>query len=598
MAMTVRRIGHDGWAAWCRPAGRALGRAGPAVLLVALAAAAAAQPVPPPVLAPPPEPAIVVPPAPAIGIPAPVPAPAEAPPGAEALRFVARAILVEGVTAFPAERIAAETGPLIGREVSVAEIFALAARLERLYLDAGFFLSRVIVPPQRIEQGVVRLVAIEGAVAAIEYDGEIGPALARVRAFLAPVLAERPLSIGTLERALLLVNDIPGVSATATLRPGPAEGAPLLAVSLARKRYDGVFVFDNRASRQQGPTQLFALGAINGLTRFGDRTELLLVTTALRDQPEERREQNFAQLNLSGLLGSDGLAVRVFLGAGRTRPGSPLAEIGYRGEVLIAGIGASYPLIRTRATTLRLTGQADLYQARAADEAQRAIGQRIEAHYRSLRLGAEATVRDGWLGITGLRVTFHRGINAFGATSADILALAPRPGAAPDYTKWTGEVSRLQALATLGRWSFDLYGVLAGQYTDDVLPQQEKFFLGGDRLGRGFYSGEVTGDRAVIGSLELRANTVLRLTEADAEGLPAQFYGFVDLGRAWDRPVGLLAPPPAIPMRSVGLGVRLDLRSWLAVEIEGVRRLTREVGGANVQPLSMYGGYFRIIGRF
>ena len=67
-----------------------------------------------------------------------------------------------------------------------------------------------------------------------------------------------------------------------------------------------------------------------------------------------------------------------------------------------------------------------------------------------------------------------------------------------------------------------MLGVIAGQYSNDVLPQQEKYFLGGDRLGCGFYAGEVTGDSAVIGSIELRATSELRLTEADAEGLPTQ----------------------------------------------------------------------------
>lgn len=574
----------------------------PVLLLVAglPVAPASAQPVPAPVLAPP-VPRVTVPPPPRPEVEVPVPGVPEivpAPPGAEAVRFTPRAIVVEGATAILPHRIQAETDRLAGREVTVAEIFALAQRLERLYLDAGFFLSRVVVPPQRIEDGVVRLRAIEGGIAEIEYEGEIGAAIAQVRAFLAPVLAERPLSVATLERALLLANDIPGVTAAATLRPGATEGAPLMVISVARRPYDGVLVYDNRSSRQQGPTQLFGQGGLNSFTRFGERTELLFVTTALRGQPEQREEQTFVQLNLSGFLGGTGLSLRAFAGGGRTLPGTPLAAIHYEGHVLIAGIGASYPLIRSRATTLSLTGQFDIYNGEAQDDAQRALLQRTEGRYRAVRFGAEASLRDEWLGITGLRATFHKGINGLGASSDDVTALTPRPGADPGFVKWTAEVSRLQALFTAGRWAFDVLGVIAGQYSSDVLPQQEKYFLGGDRLGRGFYAGEVTGDSAVIGSIELRATSELRLTEADAEGLPTQFYGFVDLGRAWDKGVAGLPEPPAIPMRSVGIGVRLDIRSWLALELEGVRRLTREFAGANVQPLSMYAGFFRLTGRF
>jgi hemolysin activation/secretion protein len=581
---------------------RSFGRRAALALLAAAGplAPALAQTVPPAVLAPPAERITVPPPPrPEVGMPVPeAPVLAPVPPGAEAVRLVPRAILVEGATAILPDRIEAETRRLIDREVTVAEIFALAQRLERLYLDAGFFLSRVVVPPQRVENGVVRIRVIEGGIAEIEYEGDIGPAIAQVRAFLAPLLAEQPLRVATLERALLLANDIPGVTAAATLRPGAVEGAPLLTVSLSRRPFSGVLVYDNRASRLQGPTQLFAIGGLNSFTRFGERTELLIVSTALRGQPEQRREQNFAQLNLSGFLGGSGLAVRAFAGVNRTEPGSPLAEIGFRGNVFVAGIGASYPIIRSRATTLTVTGQVDIYNADSQEDAQRALQQRTEARYRTARFGLEASFRDEWLGITGLRATFHRGIDGFRASPSDITALVPRPGAEPGFVKWTGELSRLQALFSAGRWTFDVLGVLAGQYSNDLLPQQEKFFLGGDRLGRGFFAGEVTGDRAVIGSVELRASSVLRLTEAAADGLPVQFYGFVDLGRAWDRPAPGLPTPPAIPMRSLGLGVRMDIRTWLTVELEGVRRLTREFAGANVQPLAMYAGFFRLTGRF
>jgi hemolysin activation/secretion protein len=595
--MTARRI-----RAHRRRAGRFARWGALVALLIGLPPGAVvhAQPAPPPVLAPPPERVTVPPPArvePEIPAPA-APAVVPAPPGAETVRLVPRAILVEGASAILPDRLSAETDRLVGREVTVAEIFALAQRLERLYLDAGYFLSRVIVPPQRIEDGVVRLRVIEGGIADIEYEGEIGPAIAQVRAFLAPLLAERPLAVATLERALLLVNDIPGVAASATLRPGTVEGAPLMVVSLSRRAQDGVLIYDNRASRQQGPTQLFALAGLNSFTPFGERAELLAVTTALRGQPEQRQEQNFVQANLSGFIGASGLSLRLFAGYGRTLPGLPLAALDYEGHVVVAGLAARYPLIRSRAANLWLNGQVDLYNAQSQDDAQRQVQQRTEGRYRAARLGLEANLRDAWLGITTLRATVHKGIDGFGASSDAITALTPRPGANPDYVKWTGELSRLQALFTAGRWSFDLLGVIAGQYSSDVLPQQEKFFLGGDRLGRGFYAGEVTGDRAVIGSIELRATTELRLTEADTTGLPAQFYGFVDLGRAWDQEGQGLPPPPAIPMRSLGLGVRLDIRSWLTLEIEGVRRLTREFAGANVQPLSMYAGFFRLTGRF
>jgi hemolysin activation/secretion protein len=56
-----------------------------------------------------------------------------------------------------------------------------------------------------------------------------------------------------------------------------------------------------------------------------------------------------------------------------------------------------------------------------------------------------------------------------------------------------------------------IQGLAAGQWTNDILPQAEKFYLGGNRLGRGYYAGQVTGDRAWAVSMELQYNIALEL---------------------------------------------------------------------------------------
>ena len=57
------------------------------------------------------------------------------------------------------------------------------------------------------------------------------------------------------------------------------------------------------------------------------------------------------------------------------------------------------------------------------------------------------------------------------------------------------------------RSSIALQGTLAGQWSPDVLPAAEKFYLGGARWNRGYYSGQVTGDTALSAALELQYNT-------------------------------------------------------------------------------------------
>src|SRR3546814_11365408 len=74
-----------------------------------------------------------------------------------------------------------------------------------------------------------------------------------------------------LERYLLLVNDLPGISGTGVLRPSGSElvGSELV-VTVERKRFDGFAVADNRGSRFTGPFGASVALAGTALTRFGD----------------------------------------------------------------------------------------------------------------------------------------------------------------------------------------------------------------------------------------------------------------------------------------------------------------------------------------
>ena len=54
---------------------------------------------------------------------------------------------------------------LVGREVSLADVFRLADELTLCIRNEGYVLSRVIVPPQNIRDGAVQLRVVEGYVA-------------------------------------------------------------------------------------------------------------------------------------------------------------------------------------------------------------------------------------------------------------------------------------------------------------------------------------------------------------------------------------------------------------------------------------------------
>ena len=77
------------------------------------------------------------------------------------------------------------------------------------------------------------------------------------------------------------------------------------------------------------------------------------------------------------------------------------------------------------------------------------------------------------------------------------------------------------------RWTVRLDGF--AQYSGYVLPDSERFKIGGDRLGRGFEVAEIAGDKGLGAKIELRRDLVT--TETLVGRISA--YGFYDFGAAW-----------------------------------------------------------------
>jgi hemolysin activation/secretion protein len=515
-------------------------------------------------------------------------------PGAQQRLRIGR-VSVEGQRGLPAARLNAVAAPLAGREVALAEIEQTRLELLRLYREAGFPFSTIAATVSPGAPGAeLRFAVTEGFVAEVRLEGDIGPAGTQVLRFLNPLIGQRPLSAARLERALLLASDIPGVTVRGVLRPLASEpGALQLVARLERQRFGGYANADNRAYELTGPTQGLLVAGANAFTALGERSEILLYGA-------EGDTQWFAQGSFEAFAGGSGLRLRGYAGMGEARPGSSLAAIGYAGETRLAGLVASYPIIRSRPMNLGAVLQFDAFEG-TVDTGSGAQRQRASRDsVRSLRGGFDFQALDDWLGgpapaanTAGLRL--HHGLSGLGAT-ANGDPLAARAESVFDYRKLTFELGRTQPLFSLGEGSVvSLFALGAGQWSDEVLPNVEKFFLGGARLGRGFYAGQVTGDSALAGSLELQLDTRLDIADpvVGAFLLRPQFYGFLDRGQAFQN-----NDDPNRRVSSWGVGVRVFLDERAQFDVEAVRRVTRNVDGAAAAPLSENAVYWRLLLRY
>ena len=504
-------------------------------------------------------------------------------------------VRIEGATAFSAVELAPAVEGLVGPAVPLARVEEARTALLRRYRDGGYPLTAVSA---EIEAGgTLRFIVAEGRIGEVKLDGDIGPAATQVLMFLQRLVTDGPLDQATLERQLLLAQEVPGISLRAVLRPMPGAepGTLQLIAQVSRQVLSGLVAADNRGYELVGPEQAVALLSLNSLTQFGERTDIVLFRST-------NGTQTFGQVGVEAFVGSSGLRVRVQAGVGDSLPSGSLRAIGYEGNTTNFSVGVSYPLVRRRDQSLTLFALAEALQNDVSVGGAGGVTSLLSTdNLRPFRIGADWARRDFYAGdsrpaVNTANLRLSQGTTAFGASSNGA-ALAGRVNQVVDFSKVNGEIARNQALfspwegATVG-----LFGLVAGQYSNDILPPIEKFYLGGLRLNRGYYAGEVTGDSALSSTVELRLDDTYSFgllgTTLD---LAAQYYAFWDWGEAWDNTADLQTRR----LSSIGAGVRLIGNRNTELQLEGVSRMvTRPQGDLTIDPLSTNAVYWRVLQRF
>lgn len=384
---------------------------------------------------------------------------AEVPAGAKDLRFVLRELAVEGATAFPADELLPLYQGLVGREVSVAEVFEAAHAIELRYRNAGYVTSRVIVPQQTVDDGRFRVVVVEGFVSDIVYQDEIGPARAAVEKLMNGLRDVRPVSIGEIERRLLLANDLHGLTVRGTLQPAPDTlGGSVIVVRSDRKAVEGALTLDNRASPYLGSRQLTGSIAWNAFGARADRLSL----TARTSLPTGRSTAISA--GYDALVLGNGTSVSVVGTHARSEPRRELAALDVKSQVSSVLGTVTVPLIRSRGENLRAVGQ---FEARDVDTdiAGTAF---TRDRLRIVRAGLSYDVSDTWNGITVMRGMLHQGLSGLGASSNGS-ERASRANGRSNFTKLTLDLTRLQQLSE----RVSLVGSVTSQFSRKTLLASE-----------------------------------------------------------------------------------------------------------------------------
>jgi hemolysin activation/secretion protein len=423
-------------------------------------------------------------------------------------------VVVDGSTAYDAARLFAAYRDQLGRPISRDGARAIVDALLALYERDGYVRPEIRLDDSMTGRGVLRVRLAEAQVSNVVFEGDAGRCQAQLEEIGARLESAKPLRKDDVPDALRAMRQMAGLTLSASTRKDPeVPNAFELVVKSDFSPVDGVVRMNNRGTDEVGPAFVLGQFFANGL--LGRQDKIGLIAAAASDPGEYLGGGLYADIGL-GDAGTHGSAL---LFRSRSAPNERPVDLDDEYRRDRATLRVTHPLLQDSTSSLSFG---------AAFEADDLIIQRAGFAIREDRLRVfEAGLRGNWrsAGATqySASLAWRKGVDAFGAgLQAHDLADDPRRA---DFllTQLSGTVYRRFAID----WSARL-DVFA-QHSGYVLPDSERFKIGGDRLGRGFEVAEIAGDRGVGGKLELRRDLVA--TEGFLGRLSA--YGFYDFGAAW-----------------------------------------------------------------
>jgi hemolysin activation/secretion protein len=456
--------------------------------------------------------------------------------------FKLESVVVQGATAISREALVEAYRPFLGRKVSQRDLELIASRFSELYRAAGYHLSRAIIPPQDVKSGQLIVRVIEGAIKAIHLTGSSSDRFG-VRTLLNPIIDERPSRLTTVERHLLLANDIPGVRVGDIVLDeiGTASGQFRLTVKIETWSIHLGFGLDTWGTFAIGPWQAYQATSFNSYGVPGDALSVLLSTV-----PDAWDDLRYLRAAYDVPVGN-GSRIGISASETNARPDDSRRFLDTRILTRIYELRGSIVPIATREMSFSLTAALSVVDSSEITR----LGTTYNDRVRMASLAANYRFRDWLDGWNYAIVVVRQGLGLFDASRRGDPVIS-RLDASPHFTVLGYSYTRQQQLS--GPWSIKTS--VAGQFASGPLLTSQAFYLGGAAFGPGYFSA----DNGVLANAELRYEQPLNDIITSY-----QLYGFIDGGIVWNTDDGRQA------LSSIGVGLRLqvarDLQAGIAFAV-------------------------------
>ena len=396
---------------------------------------------------------------------------------------------LRGNQLFPEPILQSVLASTVGLSLSVNEIRASIQRIDEYYQQQGYF-ARSLLPAQKIQDGIIQVVIIEGKLGKVEVNDQAGTYQHdRIKQTISSAQNDdKHLSLNDLQRGILLLNDLSGGSVSTTLKPGEQAGESDVNIKVNPKALlSGNLDYGNTGIRSVGQNQYGGTFNLNNPTNNGDYASLRMQGSS---------GNVYGRFTYALPIGYSGLMLGVQASGLDYSLNGAFQALEAQGSSWAGGIFASYPWLRGLKQNLNMTVGFDDRRYYNTSLQTVISNKEVQAGY----IGLNGSLRDNFAGFNTLSAIMTAGTLDLSALTVDQQQNDATAKASGSYQKFLVKLSRLQNLTDDIRFFVGFNSQLATKNLDS----SEKLSLGGPYGVRAYPINEALGDQGYVLNMELR----------------------------------------------------------------------------------------------
>ena len=386
----------------------------------------------------------------------------------------------------------------INKKLAFSQINEAVNLIQEFYLVNDFFLAKVSLLEQEVIDGIIYININEGRLDKKDPYIIKSENLRLYKDILTDYL-ENALSTGVtkngLERALLNINNLPGITAVSTIEPGFEEGSSKIILNVVEDDLvSGSITLDNHGNRYTAKQRNTVKIDINNPSKIGDKLSITKTFNA-------GEKFDFSQFDYEVPVSQSGLkafasASRLEFEIGKELKTNPVSM----GNADTFEIGVKYPIQRTNNQSVFLKTSIEKKEILNETTGVLTNDKTLENAKIGLDFEGKNIFQDSSL--TGISVSGIFGDLDLSKVNSDYLSdqRSSGPKTHGDFNKVILDFYHIYKFAD--KINFKYYGSL--QHASKNLDSSEKFSLGGVSGVRAYPSGEASGDEGHKLSFEVQ----------------------------------------------------------------------------------------------